>query len=565
MSCSAEPHALVGQVVGGRWRLERVLGEGAMSTVLEANHVLIGRRAAVKVLKRHLAERPDLRACFLREARAVNWVNHVNIAEVYDHGESEDDLVFLVMELLEGERLSERLDLGPVDPGMALDVVEQVTAALARAHDLGVIHRDLKPEHVFLVDRGGRTGFVKLIDFGLARLPREGQLGLAGALVGTPGYISPEVLAGAEAGPASDLYALGVMFFEMVTGRPPFEASDPAALHQLHCTCPVPNPCELIAGIPAEVGVVITRLLEKDPSRRYNDAYRVLEDCRSLVRGRRSVVDSGAALLEPASSNHASVGGNQTLAAQALTAVLLARMASSAYPRGGAPREVEGGVEDTWQALAQLCRVEGELEVTESVVANARARAREASDAVALQIAELSRHASRMARRIEGAREEIQRLDQQRRQAGRQLKQARREIRALERQPNTVHVPRLLHEAGVLAARQQVNAEAITKVHAKVDRWGLEAERAGQLATRLREQFRTQNERVEAELAHRELRLIALYSERERLLSALGDTAAWLRTHFERRRECQSLMAELVRIAPRGGGVSSPVTWGSPR
>ena len=509
MSCPTQPHALVGQVVGGRWRLERILGEGAMSTVLEANHVLIGRRAAVKVLKHHLAERPDLRACFLREAQAVNWVNHVNIAEVYDHGEGEDGLVFLVMELLEGERLSERLDLGPVDPAMALDVVEQVTAALARAHDLGVIHRDLKPEHVFLVDRGGKTGFVKLIDFGLARLPREGQLGPAGARVGTPGYISPEVLAGAEAGPAADLYALGVMFFEMVTGRPPFEASDPAALHQLHCTCPAPNPCDLSADLPAEIGSVITRLLEKDPRRRYNDAYHVLEDCRSLVRSRRSVIDPGAALV-PVSFNHMPAGGNQTLAARALTAVLLARMASSAYPRGGAPSEVEGGVEDTWLALAQLCRVEGELEVTESVVANARARAREASDAVALQIAELSRHASRMVRRIEGAREEIQRLDQKRRQAGRQLKHARREIRALE-------------------------------------------------------QLQTQNERVEAELAHRELRLTALYGEREQLLSALGDTADWLRTHFERRRECQSLMAELVRIAPRDGGSPSPVTWNSTR
>lgn len=547
MTTVPEPLALVGHVVAGRWRLERLLGAGAMSSVFEARHVLIGRRAALKIIRHELLDRPDLRSWFLREARAVNWVNHVNIAEIYDLGESADGLVFLVMELLEGERLADRLELGRLDLALALDVVEQVAGALARAHDLGVVHRDLKPEHVFLVERGGRREFVKLIDFGFAHHAREGDLASGGTLLGTPGYIAPEVLEGQAAGPAADLYALGVVFFEMVTGRQPFLAAGPEALRELHLRRPAPAAREVAPDVPADVSAVIARLLEKDPSRRYGDAYRLLEDCRTLVRLRRPVLDISAVLVPSASA--AEPGrATQTVARCALKTALLGRMAAAAYPGGGAPREARRRAEGMWGVLSRLCQVEGELEAAEAIFGNARARAREASDGVALQIAELSRLASRMARRVEGGREEIARLVRDRRETVRRLRGVREQVRARERSAPDADLAGLLQKAGVAAAHKQMIADAIAKVESKIGRWLAEAERAGQHADRLREQLQLQNERLEAELARQEAGVAELYAERALHLATLAQAEAWLREHLGRRRECASLMEEMRHL-----------------
>lgn len=555
MTTGAEPQALVGHVVAGRWRLDRLLGTGAMSSVFEARHVLIGRRAALKILRHELLDRPHLRAWFLREARAVNWVNHVNIAEIYDLGESTDGITFLVMELLEGERLADRLELGRLDLPLALDVVEQVAAALARAHDLGVVHRDLKPEHVFLVERGGRRDFVKLIDFGFAHHGREGDLVSGGTLLGTPGYIAPEVLQGHEAGPAADLYALGVVFFEMVTGRPPFLAADPATLIELHRVRPAPVAREVAPDVPADVSAVIAKLLEKDPSRRYGDAYRLLEDCRALARQRGPILDSSAVLI-PTPFEAEPGRATQTVARCALKTALLGRMAAAAYPGGGAPREARRRAEGMWGVLARLCQVEGELEAAEAILGNARARAREASDGVALQIAELSRLASRMARRVEGGRDETARLVRDRRETVRRLRNLRLQVRAQESSASDADLAALLQEAGMAAAHKQMMNDAIAKVEAKIERWLGEAERAGQHADRLREQLQAQNQRLEAELARQETRVAELYAERALHLATLAQAEGWLREHLARRRECVSLMEELRRLD--GEDVSAP-------
>lgn len=559
MNAAPEPLALVGSVVAGRWRLERLLGVGAMSAVFEARHVLIGRRAALKILRPELLGRPYLRAWFLREARAVNWVNHVNIAEVYDLGESNDGQVFLVMELLQGERLADRLARGPLDLAVALDVVEQVAAALARAHDLGVVHRDLKPEHVFLLERGGRRDFVKLIDFGFARHARELDLAAGDAVLGTPGYIAPEVLEGREAGPAADLYALGVVFFEMVAGRPPFLAADPATLCDLHRTQPAPAAGAVAPGVPPEVSAVVARLLEKDPARRYGDAYRLLEDCRTLVRQRRACLDPNAVLVPPLSDAGAA-RVTQAAARWALVTALLGRMAAAAYPGGGAPREARRRAEGMWGVLSRLCQVEGELETAEAILGNARARAREASDAVALQIAELSRLASRMGRRVEGGRDEIARLASERRETGRRLRSLRQQVREQEKTGSDAVLAELLQAAAVAAARKQIVADAIAKVEAKIGRWLAEAERASQLAGRLREQLRAQNRRLEQELARQEARVAELYSERALHLATLAEAESWLREHLGRRRECASLMEELRRLDREEGTGAVPAS-----
>ncbi len=547
MTAPALRAAVPGTVVAGRWRLQRLLGDGATSLVFEARHELIGRRAAIKVLRPELLDRSYLRAWFLREARAVNWVNHVNIADIYDLGESSDGLLFLVMEFLEGDRLSDRLERGPLDLTVALDVVEQVADALARAHDLGVLHRDLKPEHIFLVERGGRRDFVKLIDFGFAHQAREIDLAAGGVLLGTPGYIAPEVLEGHEAGPGSDLYALGVVFFEMVTGRAPFLAAEPARLCELHRTQTAPAASSLSPRVPIEVSAIIARLLERDPARRYGDAYRLLEDCRTLAQRRRSVPNL-AASISPSSPEVTSGRPAHVVAGCALKTALLSRLVASAYPGGAAPQDARRRAEGMWGVLSRLCQVEGELERAEAIFENARARAREAADGVALQIAELSRLSSRMLRRVEGGHDEIARLTRERRERSRRLRSLRQQIRACERTAADADPVFLLKEAAAAAAGVQMIADAIAKVETRIRRWRAEARQASDHTERLREQLRLQNQRFEEELTRQQARIAQLYGERALYLMTLAETERWLREHLGRRRECALPMEELRRL-----------------
>ena len=207
----------IGKVVAGRYRLETLLGEGGMGVVYRARHVLIDRVVALKLIRPDLRGETHLRAWMLREARAANRVDHAHIVDIHDVGETEDGELYLVMEYLVGTSLSHECSKGPLPLTRAVDVLEQMCAALARAHDLGVVHRDLKSDNIMLTARGGRRDFVKILDFGLAALARDPRLAPKGAVFGTPEYMSPEQARGEDATAQSDLYALGILFFEMVT------------------------------------------------------------------------------------------------------------------------------------------------------------------------------------------------------------------------------------------------------------------------------------------------------------------------------------------------------------
>jgi serine/threonine protein kinase len=217
---SSDP--LVGRTLSARYRLVRPLGSGGMALVYLAKHVMIDRLSAIKVLRRDLAMSASHRERFLREARAVNRINHPNIVEITDLGES-DGLVFLVMEYVEGESLIAALRRGRFAWPRAARVAAQIASALARAHDVGIIHRDLKPENVLLGQRAGEE-FVKLTDFGIAKILDAPALTFNEQRFGTPGYIAPEYAEGAPAGPLGDLYALGVVLYEMLTGTMPFDS-----------------------------------------------------------------------------------------------------------------------------------------------------------------------------------------------------------------------------------------------------------------------------------------------------------------------------------------------------
>jgi hypothetical protein len=188
----------LGKVIAGRYRLEARIGEGGMGIVYRARHVLIDRVVAVKLIRPDLRGETHLRAWMLREARAANRVDHAHIIDIHDIGETDEGELYLVMEYLVGTPLSTELARGPLPLARGVDVLEQMGAALTRAHDLGVVHRDLKSDNILLTQRGGRKDFVKILDFGLAALAHDPRLAPKGAVFGTPEYMSPEQARGEE-------------------------------------------------------------------------------------------------------------------------------------------------------------------------------------------------------------------------------------------------------------------------------------------------------------------------------------------------------------------------------
>ena len=212
----------VGRTLAARYRLVRKLGTGGMAVVYLARHVMIERLSAIKILRHDLGLNPAHRERFYREARAVNRINHPNIVEITDFGD-DGGLVFLVMEYVDGESLHSVLKRGRLPWQRAVDIAKQVSSALARAHELGVIHRDLKPENVLLTGRPPtEPGGVKLTDFGIAKVADAPTITFHEQRLGTPGFIAPEYIEGEPAGPLCDLYALGVVIYEMLTGALPF-------------------------------------------------------------------------------------------------------------------------------------------------------------------------------------------------------------------------------------------------------------------------------------------------------------------------------------------------------
>jgi serine/threonine protein kinase len=275
--------SLIGSTIAGRYLVEEVIGEGGMATVYRARHKLVDRPCAIKVMSRGLAADATVRERFRREAKSTQILAHPNVIEIFDHGETGDGTPYMVMELLDGQTLAELLQSGPLPPARAIPIMIQLARGIARAHDLGVVHRDLKPENVFICRRVDGSDLVKILDFGIARSRADPRLTGAGELFGTPQYIAPERASAGEAGPSVDLYALGVMFYEMATGKLPFEANDPTTLLVKHLTERPPPPRLVDPRVPAKLDALVMQLLEKDPRARPVDAHRVEQDLLALA------------------------------------------------------------------------------------------------------------------------------------------------------------------------------------------------------------------------------------------------------------------------------------------
>jgi serine/threonine-protein kinase len=275
---------LIGTTIAGRYLVEGVLGEGGMAMVYRAHHKLVDRPCAVKVMNPQLAADPTVRERFRREAKSAQVIAHPNVIEIFDQGETTEGTPYIVMELLDGKTLADLIALGPIATTRGIPIMIQIARGIARAHDLGVVHRDLKPENIFVCSRSDGSDLVKILDFGIARSRGDTRLTNAGELFGTPQYLAPERIMGGDTGASVDLYALGVIFFEMATGKPPFEAADATTFLIKHMKEPAPPPRSFEPNVPEKLDALVVQLLEKDPKARPVDAHRVEQDLVALAR-----------------------------------------------------------------------------------------------------------------------------------------------------------------------------------------------------------------------------------------------------------------------------------------
>ena len=281
-------------IVDGRYNVSHPLGSGGMGQVYLAQDEVLGREVALKILWERLAESEEFVERFRREARSVAALSHPNIVSVYDQGRAGDGTYYIAMEHVSGGTLKERIvGEGLLGYREAADVGIQVSEALEAAHSGGVIHRDIKPHNILLTE----SGEVKVVDFGIARAVSQASMTGTSFILGTAHYLSPEQAKGEPTGPASDLYALGVVLYEMLTGVAPYEAESPIAVALKHVSDPPASPRDANPEVPKGMDAVVVKLLAKDPEDRYADAGELAEDLR---RVRRDL--SPAALSSPPKS-----------------------------------------------------------------------------------------------------------------------------------------------------------------------------------------------------------------------------------------------------------------------
>jgi serine/threonine-protein kinase len=334
--CSADSTVLVEDAdirrIGttiGNYHLAEILGRGGMGTVYSGEHVYIGKKVAVKILHPQFAKYDEAVSRFLREARAATAINHPNIVDVTDFGPTPDGAVYFVMEYLEGTSLEDLIEShGAIPLHRALNIANQMALGLAAAHKTGIIHRDLKPDNIMLIRMPGRRDlvramaaedgshlgyvieresdydFVKLLDFGIAKvLNRDGLSSgdtLQGAVFGTPEYMSPEAARGEEVDHRADIYSLGVILFDMLTGHPPFEASAAAEVlaMQINATPPSPRDRAPHLEITEATENLVLRAMAKSPDERYqsmDELREELQHCYGTISFKRNARLPGVA------------------------------------------------------------------------------------------------------------------------------------------------------------------------------------------------------------------------------------------------------------------------------
>jgi len=342
---------LIGKVLSDRYRIVRKIGEGGMGAVYQAEHALIEKKMALKILFQDLTRRPDLIQRFLQEAKSASRIGHENVIDISDFGQSPDGLVFIAMEFLDGQDLGKLLKKGgAMHWERARPILMQITKGLRAAHGNGIIHRDMKPENVYLIQKEGRPDFVKVLDFGIAKVVNDAAGGPAltqtGMIFGTPEYMSPEQAQGSPPDHRVDVYAVGCIMYHMLTGSVPFMADNFMGIltkHLLEAPIP-PRKRRPDLEIPQEVEAICLRAMEKDRDKRYPDMdafYRALGAAGDIAFEPSQVFV--APRLPKASLKYPTLAAANLEARESRTAIAVSGSGTFEDERPGRPDEIPGG------------------------------------------------------------------------------------------------------------------------------------------------------------------------------------------------------------------------------
>jgi serine/threonine protein kinase len=537
---------MLNRVIAGRYRLEARIGEGGMGVVYRARHVLIDRVVAVKLIRPDLRGETHLRAWMLREARAANRVDHAHIIDIHDIGETEEGELYLVMEYLVGTSLSSELARGPMPLGRGVDILEQMCAALARAHDLGVVHRDLKSDNILLTSRGGRKDFVKILDFGLAHLAMDPRLAPKGAVFGTPEYMAPEQARGEEATAQSDLYALGVLFFEMQTGQLPFRSDDRETLLEMQRTAICPRPRSIKPDVLPAAEAIVVKLLEKDRRKRFQDAHHLHEELKSLQRSLPStpweVAATGEAPAPPPPPPPQSAG----VIEWASRAALFSRMVSRAYPQGNPPADVQSAVSQAWDLAARATRLEGEVASHTRKLEALERRGRALRAEIGRKVEELAHEESRALRELSTEQSEVARLKDALGLAERAAAQAKQAADGAGAGP-TAQLRAVFERAGASAALVDARREQLREHEQKATGKDAQARDLRRQIEELRAQLARYAEALEEDLSSGREKVAARTREGLAYEKAFSDVSTLLLNHLKAKPEARDLLQELMQ------------------
>ena len=281
------PDPLLGRVIDGRYRVEKPIGEGGMGIVYAISHAVLGKRMALKVLRGDMAKDADVVQRFMQEAQSATSIGHANIIDISDFGRLPDGSVYFVMEYLDGQSLSKMISNGGSVPmATALHIIKQIASALEAAHARGIVHRDMKPDNIYLVRQGSDDRFVKVLDFGIAKVGgANSKLTRTGMIFGTPHYMSPEQAAGQSVDRRTDIYALGVIMYEMFTGKVPFDGDTFMGILSKHMfEQPIPPSQVQGKGLGAIEDIILKALAKKQEDR-YQSMAELISDLDQIAAG----------------------------------------------------------------------------------------------------------------------------------------------------------------------------------------------------------------------------------------------------------------------------------------
>jgi eukaryotic-like serine/threonine-protein kinase len=546
---------MLGRVIAGRYRLEVRIGEGGMGVVYRARHVLIDRIVAVKLIRPDLRGETHLRAWMLREARAANRVDHAHIIDIHDIGETEEGELYLVMEYLVGLSLSSELARGTMQLSRGVDILEQMCAALARSHDLGVVHRDLKSDNILLTTRGGRKDFVKILDFGLAHLAMDPRLAPKGAVFGTPEYMAPEQARGEEATAQSDLYALGVLFFEMLTGQLPFRSDDRETLLEMQRTAVAPRPRSIKPDVLPAAEAIVVKLLEKDRRKRFQDAHHLHEELKTLQRSLPStpweVAATGDNIAPPPPPPQ-----SEAVTEWASRAALFSRMVSRAYPAGNPPTDVQNAGSQAWDLAARATRLEGEVASHTRKLEALERRGRALRAEIGRKVEELAHEESRALRELSAEQAEMARLRDAHQQAERTATQAK----LAADQANgaaSMQLRSVYERAGAAVALVDARRDQLREHELKASAKDTQARDLRRQIEELRAQLARYAEALEEDLSSGREKVAARTREGLSYEKAFSEVSLLLLNHLKAKPEARDLLQELI-AAMHGQSPSGP-------